>query len=395
MRFALASLGLVLATSLAVACGGEDGAAGAAGPAGAPGTAGAAGPPGAPGTQGPPGTSPDGGAGDAGSEGGGPSAPQKVAVLNLTPQGGGGGPLTFEVVSYEVGASLPVFLSGGGGGAGFGKPSFSSLVVLLRPTSLTAALHTALLQGGFYATANLDVVPAQGGKEVPLASFELVVPSAIQEDADFAADGTSLVSVAFEFGKVEVKWGASKAAFDVAANTNSCAGTCDCDGAVNPTDIGDYAAAEPGWPIPAGAARATDFEVALQNTPLLGGGGGGGAGKPQLGDFRVVTAMSARGVCAFRRLTNATAPAKVVVDDASPLSATFGPRSDVTWTTCNPLVTTLSFRSSPEGPSVDMGLFPLALVRTARTFDPATGNVTGETTSGWNFQLNTAAAACP
>ncbi|AKU99070.1 hypothetical protein AKJ09_05734 [Labilithrix luteola] len=363
---------------------------------GDPGPQGAAGPPGPPGTVGAPGTTEA--TADAGvkENEGGVVTTEVRTIAKLAVKRTPSGPATeFDVTSFSFGVDAVVAIPVGGGSPSGGKATLAPVELQLRAGPETTALLNALFEGTHFPSATLSLIPTGGGAPVPFVTLADWIFSS-HESATLAAGGTTYVETfAIAPTSLRVESGTSSATYNAATAAGECMDTCACANATGTVDLGPYAhSPNPAWPIPPNEMRIDRLDIEFDATATGGGGAGSGMFKTDLTRFDISSSFDKSGVCAFRRISAGSVAREVVVDVMSPLSAALGPKSDTTWLGCSTLLSSVRFQGSTSGVVQNLSLRPLALIRTTRSFDPTTGAVTNEATTGWNFGTKTNVASC-
>jgi type VI secretion system secreted protein Hcp len=122
----------------------------------------------------------------------------------------------FEIFSFSWGASNPVSIGSGTGGAGAGKVSISSFNVMKRTDNASPNLFAACSCGGHYGKANVVLRKAGGTKDKTGSvyityTFSKVFVESIQWSGSSGGDDYPTESVSFAFGACKIQYWPQKA----------------------------------------------------------------------------------------------------------------------------------------------------------------------------------------
>ncbi len=115
-----------------------------------------------------------------------------------------------ELYSFSWGASNPVTLGPGSGGAGGGRVTVSSFNVMKKTDVASAVLFQYCCTGKHFPKAKVVLNKAGGDEKKPLDyityEFEEVFVESIQWSGSTGGDDSPTESVSFAFGKVNINY---------------------------------------------------------------------------------------------------------------------------------------------------------------------------------------------
>ncbi len=113
-----------------------------------------------------------------------------------------------ELFSFSWGASNPVTIGPGTGGAGGGRVSLSSFNVMKKTDVASPVLFQHCCDGTHFKKATVGLNKAGGGAPVEYITYEFeeVFVESIQWSGSTGGDDSPTESVSFAFGKVDISY---------------------------------------------------------------------------------------------------------------------------------------------------------------------------------------------
>jgi type VI secretion system secreted protein Hcp len=117
----------------------------------------------------------------------------------------------FEIYSFSWGASNPMSLGSGSGGAGTGKVQFSDFNVMKRFDKATPKLMQTMSSGGHFGKAHVvmrktGTDKTKAGDAFIILDFHMVFVTSVQESGSSGGDDVPTESVSFTYGAVEMNY---------------------------------------------------------------------------------------------------------------------------------------------------------------------------------------------
>ncbi|MBX3186065.1 MAG: hypothetical protein KF819_03580 [Labilithrix sp.] len=309
------------------------------------------------------------------------SAVPVVAVLTLD---GEKTTESYDVLAFDLGLDGGADLAATAG-AQSPKPSIRPMSLVVKPQANAGALRKALFVGTTFPKMVLSQ-PGASGKLTELAILETAAVGALGANA---ADGGVVESYVVYAGAITLKHEDATVTFDQIKNKTSCKEPCPCvltggnDGA-----LGRYVQAPMSIPIETKATRIDFASVNIRNE-IVGSPTGAQSAKATLDGIEIGRALDKSGVCAAYYLARGSSiPTLGIGVGAAPAGTKA--RESTSWNACHASVKHVSFSAGGAETRMDISFNAAGLIRTDRQFDPKTT----ESTYGWSFVNNRAAATC-